>query len=165
MNRLVLAALAAVAFGTAPICAVSAQEAIVSAADPESLRAQFSGWGYQPTAMTVDGGIPIFTANISGVRTVIVFGGCTAARNCNHIVLLATYSDVVNPPYDWLNRQNFDFNLVTVMRNENGLLNLRSGVILGNGVRTSTLRFAIQDWIAVNGEVTRRAREAGIVRK
>ena len=35
MNRLVLAALAAVAFGTAPICAVSAQEAIVSAADPE----------------------------------------------------------------------------------------------------------------------------------
>lgn len=165
MNRLVLAGLAAVAFGMAPIRPALAQETIVSAADPEALRSQFGSWGYQPSAMNGEAGMPIFTANISGVRTVVVLGGCTAARNCNHVVFVATYSDVPNPPYEWLNRQNFDYNLVTAMRNADGLLSLRSGIFIGTGIRLSTLRFAIEDWIAVNGEITRNARDAGIVRK
>lgn len=145
--------------------AAAAQEAIISATDPEALRRQFASWGYEPSALEVSDGLPLFSATISGIGTAVVLGGCTNGRNCSHMALIATYSDVPNPPYEWLNQHNFDYNLVTVMRRADGLLSLRSGIFLGNGVRVSAMELALQDWIAVNAEIIASARDAGLVSK
>ena len=149
-------------FASSPI---AAQEAIVSAADREALRQQFARWGHQPSALEVSEGMPLFSATISGIGTAVVLGGCTDGRNCSHMAFVATYTDVRNPPYEWLNQHNFDYNLVTVMRRADGLLSLRSGIFLGNGVRVSAMQLALEDWVAVNAEIIASARDSGLVSK
>ena len=164
MNGRMLAALAAAALAAGATPA-AAQEPMVSAVAPERVRALFESWGYRPTALEGVDDQPLFTATISGVENVVVFGGCRAGRNCSHIVLIVTYNDVPNPPYEWLNRQNFDYNLATAMRREDGLLTLRTGIMLGSaGVPVSVVRAALDDWIAANSEIARRAVEAGLAR-
>ena len=81
------------------------------------------------------------------------------------MAFVATYTDVRNPPYEWLNQHNFDYNLVTVMRRADGLLSLRSGIFLGNGVRVSAMQLALEDWVAVNAEIIASARDSGLVSK
>jgi hypothetical protein len=72
---------------------------------------------------------------------------------------------VPNPPHEWLNQQNFDYNLVAVMRREDGLLTLRTGIMLGSaGVPVSVMRAALDDWIAANDEIARNAVQAGLAR-
>ena len=165
MNRWMLAAAAAVAMGVAGAQPAPAQEPRVSAADPEKVRELFQSWGYQPTALQAVDDQPLFQATIAGLQNVVVFGGCQSGRDCTHIVLIVTYNDVPNPPYEWLNRQNFDYNLVTAMRREDGLLTLRAGVMMGRaGVPVSVMRAALDDWIAANDEIARRAVEAGLAR-
>ena len=165
MKRAILGilAMAAVSLGSPP--AAQAQQ-LVSASNPAALRAQFEAWGYRPGALQGADDQPLFEAMIGTVPTVVVLGGCQRGRSCNHVVLIATYSDVSNPPYEWLNRHNFDYNLVTAMRREDGLLTLRSGIMLGpQGVPASALRAAFDDWIAVNAEIARSATQAGLIRE
>ena len=165
MNRSMLAGLAAAALGLAGTQA-PAQEPMVSAVDPEALRGLFESWGYRPTALQGVDDQPLFQATISGLENVVVFGGCRSGRDCSHIVLIVTYNDVANPPYEWLNQQNFDYNLVTAMRREDGLLTLRAGIMFGSaGVPVSVVRAALDDWVAANNEIARRAIEAGLARE
>ena len=165
MNRLMLAGLAAAAIGLAGTQA-PAQEPMVSATNPDAVRTLFESWGYRPTALEGADDQPLFQATISGLENVVVFGGCRAGRDCSHIVLIVTYNDVPNPPYEWLNQQNFDYNLVTAMRREDGLLTLRAGIMFGSaGVPVSVVRAALDDWVAANNEIARRAIEAGLARE
>ena len=164
MNRLILGGSAAAALALAAPQA-TAQEAMASASSPEAVRALFESWGYRPTALDGADDQPLFQATISGVENVIVFGGCRAGRDCSHVVLIVTYNDVPNPPYEWLNQQNLDYNLITTMRRDDGLLTLRTGIMLGSaGVPVSVIRAALDDWIAANNEIARSAVEAGLAR-
>lgn len=164
MKRTILGILTMAAVSLGSPQAAQAQQ-LVSAANPAALRAQFEAWGYRPGDLQGADDQPLFEATIGTVRTVVVLGGCERGRNCNHVVLIATYSDVPDPPYEWLNRHNFDYNLVTAMRRQDGLLALRSGIMIGpQGVPASALRAAFDDWIAVNGEIARSAAETGLIR-
>ena len=164
MKKWVLGALAmAASYGMLPEAALAQQ--MVTARNPETVRALFEAWGYRPGAIQGADDHPLFQATIGEIQNVVVLGGCERGRNCSHVVLIAAYNDVPNPPYEWLNRQNFHFNLVTAARREDGLLALRTGIMLGDqGIPASTFRAAIEDWIAVNAEVARSAVEAGLVR-
>ncbi len=165
MHKRLFAAWAAAAIALGGAQAAPAQDAMVSALEPERLRALFESWGYQPTALEGMDDQPLFRATIDGLENFIVFGGCRAGRDCSHIVLFVTYNDVPDPPWEWVNRQNFEFNLVTVMRREDGLLTLRAGIMFGSaGIPASTVRAVIDDWIGINNEVARRAVEAGLAR-
>ena len=165
MNRLMLAGLVAAAIGMAGAQGAAAQEPMISAVDPQAVRALFESWGYRPTALEGIDDQPLFQATVSGLQNVVVFGGCRAGRDCTHIVLIATYNDVPDPPHEWLNQQNFDYNLVAVMRREDGLLTLRTGIMLGSaGVPVSVMRAALDDWIAANDEIARNAVQAGLAR-
>ena len=165
MKRLMAAMVAVAALWLAVPATAQAQQ-LVSARDPAAIRALFESWGYRPAAIQGADDQPVFQATIGGIVSAVVLGGCTRGRNCNHVVLVSTYSDVPNPPFEWLNRQNFHYNLVTAMRREDGLLSLRMGIMLGpQGVPASTIRAAIDDWIAVNGEIAESAGEVGLVRQ
>ena len=157
---LIALALAASAFA-APAAAQN-----VSGSDPAAVRVLFERWGFAPTPMVVEDNVPLFDVTIDGIGAVVAFGGCTAARNCTYLVVNATYSDVPDPPFEWLNAQNREFDLITASRNAAGLLSLRTSVMLGGeGVPESTLRVAIHDWAMANGEIAQRAIAAGLARQ
>ena len=162
MAKKVLLALALAAAGFA--APASAQN--VSGRDPATVRALFDRWGFAPTALVVSDNVPMFDVTIDGIGAVVAFGGCTAARSCTYLVVNATYSDVPDPPFEWLNEQNREFDLITAGRNVAGLLSLRTSVMLGGeGVPESTLRVAIGDWARANGEIAQRAIAAGLARQ
>ena len=138
----------------------------VTGRDPQAVRALFDRWGFAPTALETNGEVPMFDVTIDGIGAVAAFGGCTAGRNCTYLVVNAVYSDVPNPPLEWVNAQNREFDLITASRNDGGLLSLRTSVMLGgDGVPESTLRVAIGDWAMANGEIAQRAIQAGLARQ
>ena len=161
MKNLVIAALALAACSGA--AAPARAQTLLSARNPETVRAQFEAWGYQPSAMRDADNVPAFSATIEDLPTDVAFGGCVRGRNCNSLLLLSTYNDVHNPPYEWLNGRSYEYDLLTAMRDEAGLLLLRSVIIIGpDGIPESTLRVALDQWVAVNEDMSRDAVAAGL---
>jgi hypothetical protein len=160
MKKIILATLALMLFASG----AAAQTA--TAQDPQALRALFDRWGYQPEPVSMTDGHPLIRMNVDGVATVVGVGGCTDGRACTYIVLIAVYDDVVNPPFEWLNAQNNDYDLVTATRSDEGMLSLRAGITLGTaGIPEATLRAALADWVAANNEIAQRAVQAGLARE
>ncbi len=160
MKSLVPLALALLAGLAAP-----AQAANVTG-NPQAVRGLFDRWGFAPGAISENEGVPWFETNIDGIVALVGLGGCTGGRNCTYLTLSAVYSDVPNPPFEWLNDQNALYDQVTALRNEAGLLSVRAAVMLGSeGVPETTLRVAIGDWARANGEIAERAIRAGLARE
>ena len=150
------------------VCAVAppAQAANVTGRDPQAVRTLFDRWGFTPGAIRENDGVPWFETNIDGIGAVIGLGGCTQGRNCTYLTVSAVYSDVPEPPFEWLNDQNALYDQVAALRNEAGLLTVRAAVMLGaEGVPEATLRVAIGDWARANGEIAERAIRSGIARE
>ena len=157
--------LLALALAAAALAAPAAAQN-VTGRDPQEVRALFDRWGFAPTALEINGEVPMFDVTIDGIGAVAALGGCTAGRNCTYLVVNAIYSDVPNPPLEWLNAQNKEFDLITASSNDGGLLSLRMAVMLGgDGVPESTLRVAIGDWTMANSEIAQRAIQAGLARQ
>ena len=149
-------------------CAISApaEAANVTGRDPGAVRGLFDRWGFAPGAIQENDGVPWFETNIDGIGAFVALGGCTQGRNCTYLTLSAVYSDVPEPPFEWLNDQNALYDQVAALRNEAGLLTVRAAVMLGaEGVPEATLRVAINDWARANGEIAERAIRSGIARE
>jgi len=161
MNRLLLVALALAANAVAA-SAASAAPGLVTARDPAVIRALLGRWGYQPGPMeTSSGGVPNFLVTVDEIATAIAFGGCTAGRNCTYVVFVSTYDDVVNPPWEWLNARNNDYDLVAVSRAEDGKLSVRGGVMLGTqGIAEALFREQLRDWATTNHSIAQEALDA-----
>ena len=164
MKRIVIAALAAAAWCAGSAASAQAPE-MITAQNPETVRALFATWGYDPTEMRDTDDQPSFLATVDRFNFAVAFNGCTAGRDCRFLVLIANYDDVTNPPAEWLNHQNYQYDVVTASRREDdGRLVLRTGITLGReGIPVSTLRLAIDGWIEDTGEIERNAGEAGLV--
>jgi hypothetical protein len=157
---LLAAALAACAIAT------PAAAANITARDPQNVRRLFDRWGFAPGEIRENDGVPWFETNIDGIGALVGLGGCTQGRNCTYLTLSAVYSDVPEPPFEWLNDQNALYDNVAALRNEAGLLTIRAAVMLGaEGVPEATLRIAIGDWARANGEIAERAIRSGIARE
>jgi hypothetical protein len=146
--------------------AAPAQAANVTGRDPQAVRGLFDRWGFAPGAIQENEGVPWFETNIDGIGAAVGLGGCTGGRNCTYLTVSAIYSDVPNPPFEWLNDQNMLYDQVTALRSEAGLLSVRTAIMLGaEGVPEATLRVAIGDWAHANGEIAERAIRAGLARE
>lgn len=161
MNRFLLVALA-LAANVAAGSAVLAAPAQVTARDPAALRALVGRLGYQPGALeTSSGGVPNFLVTIDEIATAVAFGGCTGGRNCTYVVFVSTYEDVVNPPWEWLNARNNDYDLVAVSRAEDGTLSVRGGVMLGTqGISEALFHDLLRDWATTNHSIAQEALDA-----
>ena len=164
MKRIVIAALAAAAWCAVLPAPARAQE-MVTAQNPETVRALFATWGYGPSEMRDTDDQPSFLATVDNFTFAVAFNGCTAGRGCLYLVLIANYDDINNPPAEWLNHQNYQYDELTASRREDdGRLVLRTGITLGpEGIPVSTLRLAMDGWIQDTGAVERSAAEAGLV--
>jgi hypothetical protein len=164
MKRIVIAALAAAAWCT-NVPATAQAPALVNAQNPETVRALFAAWGHDPTPLRIVDGQPLFEASDEDFHFFVAFNGCTDGRGCNYVVFIVNYDDVANPPYEWLNRQNYRYDMVTASRRaDDGRLSLRTGITLGpDGIPESTLALAFGDWIDDTNRIARDAFEAGLV--
>jgi len=157
-----LAATALVALALA--AAAPAAPALVTAREPEAVRALFARWGYQPDAIEAHEGVPHFAMTVDGIRTGVGFGGCTDNRNCAYVVFVTTFEDVGNPPLEWINARNNDYDLVTLSRGDTGKLEVQGGIMLGTqGVPEALLRDAVSSWAAMAQEAAREAIAAHLV--
>ena len=163
MKATILAALAFAAC-CAGLAAPAGAQALVNGQNPEAVRALFDSWGHEPTPLESTDDQPLFTATVDGFHYFVAFNGCTRGRDCTHVVLVAHYEDVLNAPYEWLNRQNYDFDQITASRNpDSGRLALRSGITLGRqGIPVSTLRMAVDAWVEDTALIAQAAVEAGL---
>ncbi|HEV2815891.1 MAG TPA: YbjN domain-containing protein [Allosphingosinicella sp.] len=159
MNKFMLATLALAAAAPAPAPAAAAQ---VTAGDPAAVRALVERWGYRPGPLeTSSGGVPNFVATIDEIATAVAFGGCTGGRNCTYVVFVSTYDDVVNPPWEWLNARNNDYDLVAVSRAETGHLSIRGGAMLGTqGIAEALFHDLLRDWASTNHSIAQEALDA-----
>ena len=163
MKKILLPALIAAVHlaGLAAPAAGSAQ--MVTAHDPQRVRALLDRWGYHPGEITTNGETPSFLITIDGLSTGVGFGNCTNGRGCTYLVLVNTYTDVANPPLEWLNALNRDYDNVTVVRDAENLMTLRASIILGaGGIPESLFREVLSEWVAANNEIADRAVAANL---
>ena len=164
VKRIVIAALAVAAWGAGLSAPARAQE-MITAQNPETVRALFEAWGYRPTALRDAADEPHFNASHEDFTFIVSFAGCTAGRDCRRLVFVVNYRDITNPPLEWVNSQNYRFDLISAARREdNGYLSLVTGVTLGpQGIPVSTFRLAVDGWIEDTGAIERNAGEAGLI--
>jgi hypothetical protein len=144
--------------------AAAAPAQTVTGQDPQAVRALFDRWGFHPEAIYTNGSVPSVDIVVDDTPTSVAFGGCTNGRRCTYFALITSFSDIVNPPFEWLNDINGEFDNVTVTRREDGHLGLRMSVMLGtDGVPETTLRAVFNDWVAANGDIAQRAITAHLV--
>jgi hypothetical protein len=162
MKRIVIAALAATAWSAT--FAAPAQAQIVTGQDPERIRALFASWGHDPTEMRTVDGQPLFEARVDDFNFFVAFNGCTNNRGCGSVVFIVNYDDVINPPFEWLNRQNYHYDLITASRRgDDGRLSLRTGITLGReGMPVSTLRAAFDNWFEDTAAIAQAAIDEGL---
>lgn len=100
--RFILAAAVAAFF----VVAAPAQAQTVSIKDPAAFRNTLSAMGYAPTALTAADTTPEFDIDVDGFSSTLRMQGCSAGKNCKYITLVASYSDVINPPANWVQQMN-----------------------------------------------------------
>ena len=138
-------------------------ESLISARSVDGFAAQLAAMGHKTESASPSGEIPVLSGRIGSQPTAFAFGGCTDRRNCSYVVLSTTFTDV-SPPLDWANGINTTYDLVSVTRNDEGKLSIRSGIAMGDdGIPVTTLRFVLDQWQAALAEIAQEAVKAGIV--
>ena len=118
----------------------------IGIADPAIFADQLRGMGYTVGPIESREGIPMTSTDIGGLSTVLTFGGCKAGKNCTYLLLITSFSDVINPPAAWLNKTNADFDLVKVWTNSSGGATLSHAVVFGDGLPAATFARILEQW-------------------
>jgi hypothetical protein len=118
----------------------------IAIADPVAFADQLRGMGYTVGPIESRDGIPMTSTDIRGLSTVMTFGGCKAGKDCTYLLLITSFSDVINPPAAWLNKANADFDLVKVWTNSSGTATLSHAVVFGDGMPAATFARILEQW-------------------
>lgn len=92
---------------------------MMNAEDPVKLHAAMTEMGYAPEPLSL-GTAPSTVITLRGISYFVILGGCTDAKACKTVMIGSRYTDVVNPPLDWVNKQNEQYDLLKVWVNPNG---------------------------------------------
>ena len=136
----------------------------IGIADPAAFVDQLRGMGYSVGALESRDGIPMTSADIGGISTVVTFGGCKAGKDCSYLLLITSFSDVIDPPAAWLNKVNADFDLVKVWTNGSKTATLSHAVVFGDGMPPATFARILEQWQLSAAAVARSAVAAKIAR-
>jgi hypothetical protein len=139
--------------------------ATVRTADPAAVAAALAAMGYRPGAVEPNGGAPLFKVDIADFDTAIVFGGCANGSDCRYLVLVSRFTDVLNPPADWVNAHNRDLDLGKLWVGDDGTLAFALAMPTGGEpISVPTLRFVIEQWTGVIGTLSRAAIDAKLIK-
>jgi hypothetical protein len=154
--RLVIAAAAAALF----VAAVPVQAQSVSIKDAAAFRTTLSTMGYAPTAITKADTVPEFDITIEGFSSTLRLQRCTAGKDCKYMTLVGSYSDVVNPPQDWVQQMNDEFDLLRVGTNDKGQLYM-FGAYVVEGLPRAELKRIFDYWSGDTAAIGEEAIEGG----
>lgn len=153
-GRICGAILAALMLWATPAAAQS-----VSIKDPAAFWATLKAMGYAPSPLAEPGAGPEMKVDIDGMATIVGLAGCTDGRNCRYMTLLGAFSDVNNPPQDWIQSINDRFDLMRV-GNDDGSLYL-FGAHFVEGLPQAQLRLIFDYWSAGAAEIGQDAIDKG----
>ena len=159
MRLFIAAAAAAFLAASAPAHAQS-----VSIKDPAASRTTLNAMGYAPTPLTKADATPEFDVEIDGFWTTLRLQGCTAGRDCKYMTLVASYSDVVNPPATWVQKMNDEFDLLRVGINDKDQLYMFGAYVL-EGLPQGELRRIFDYWAADTQAIGQEAIDGGYTTK
>lgn len=158
--RLILAAAAAALL----MPAVPAAAQTVSIADPAAFKAKLDAMGYAPGAIAKADTVPEFDIEVDGFGTTLRMQGCDKGKACKYITLVASYSDVINPPQDWVQQMNDEFDLLRVGTNESGQLYMFGAYVL-EGLPQRELQRILDFWAADTAAIGQEAIDKGYTTK
>ena len=151
-----------IALGTlfaAPMASAETPAAI-NIADPAIFTAQLREMGYAPDAFTGDVA-PTSVIHSGSSSYGLVLGGCTNGKDCSYVVVFGSFTDIVNPPADWMIKQNVDYDVIKVWLNDSRQLTY-STPIIANGLPRSSFRAAVDLFIDSGQSLAREALVAGL---
>lgn len=119
--------------------------------------------GYAPKAETTASGAVFFIAEIDGVPTNLILGGCTNGRACRYLYMSSSYTDVPAPPDAWVTSMNDMFDILKIGRNDAGNLYYSAAHVV-EGIPRSVLKRIFDMWVADADSLADEARKAGLVR-
>lgn len=154
--RLIIAAAVAVLLPTAAPAGAQA----ISIKDPQAFAATLTEMGRAPTPVTQADTTPEFDINIDGFLSTLRMQDCTAGRDCKYITLVASYSDVINPPQAWVQKMNDEFDLLRVGTNDKGHLYM-FGAYVVEGLPRAELQRIFDYWGADTAAIGREAIDGG----
>jgi Putative bacterial sensory transduction regulator len=146
---------AAAAMLSVPALAAPAEKT-VSIKNPAAFAVTLREMGYKPGDLEKDTKMPALTVTLGDQPTRITFGGCTNRVNCTYLYLSSSYDDVPNPPAEWLNKMNDNFDIIKVSTDADKDLYFSATHVI-EGVPRSTLKLILDMWI---GDANSLAQEA-----
>jgi hypothetical protein len=99
-----------------------AQQKPLDAGDAEAFLGQLREMGYVPGTLTMERGHPITVLKDGDNSYALSFSGCTGMKKCRYVTMVGAFTDVVNPPADWVAKENRDFDLIKVWVSNKGTL-------------------------------------------
>jgi hypothetical protein len=150
---------AAVALVAAMPAYAAPAEKTVSIKDPAGFAATLREMGYKPGELAEGTKLPAFTVTLGDQPTRVTFGGCINRVNCTYLYLSSSYSDVPNPPAEWLNKMNDNFDIIKISTDADKDLYFSATHVI-EGVPRSTLRMILDMWIDDSNSLAQEAVKA-----
>ena len=155
--------LAAIAVLGAILAAPAAQAetpASITIADPAVFAAQLREMGYAPDPFS-PGEVPTSLIHSGSNSYGVVLGGCTNGKDCSYVVLFGSFTDIVNPPADWVAKHNVDYDVIKVWLNDSKELTYSTPVV-ANGLPRASFRAAVDLFIDSGQSLAREALTDGL---
>jgi hypothetical protein len=156
MARLMMALAAFGALAFAPALAAEEKAAPVSLKSPEAFYAMLEEMGYAPRDFKYNPTLPTMLITVDGQPTSVTLGGCVAKKNCTYMYLSAEFTDIIDPPLDWLEDQNVAFDVLKVTRNDKKELYISTAHFV-EGLPRETLRVIFDNWDADGDAIAEEA--------
>jgi hypothetical protein len=134
----------------------------VSLKDASSFATTLREMGYPVENGSTESGMPQLITTIGGLQTSITILGCTNGRNCSHIFLSSSYSDVINPPDGWISQMNDNFDFLKVGKSSDNALFFSTAHFV-EGLPRSTMKTILDGWAADTSALADAASEAKLV--
>ncbi len=82
---------------TPPVATSSVESTVnVTAANPESVKSALQDAGYKAELKKEEDGDPYIESRFSGVKTIIIFFGCSEGKNCTTVQFYSGFSEAKN---------------------------------------------------------------------
>lgn len=147
----------------APPAAQARTDQPLSLADPQAFVGQLAAMGYTPDPL-VPGETPTSSLTVDQTEYVVAFGGCIESKDCRYVILLGKYDDVVNPPAQWVAKENADFDYIKVWVADDGQLTYSTGLIV-EGMNADTFKASVQMFVDSAADLAKEAVAAGLTKQ
>lgn len=135
-------------------------DGLMSITDPAQFAADLRDMGYEPDPFS-EGAVPQTLLHSDGNGYSAVLGGCTNGTNCKYMVLVSSFTDVLNPPEAWVAKQNVEYDMIKVWVNDSKELAYSTPVVV-NGMSRASLKATIDHFINSGDSLAREALVAGL---